>query len=129
MTQFQFPDRRGVISLLTILMMIFGAVLGSFVLNMGGEPQQEPQVAFDFKSDGSGTVTIMHTGGDMVPRSEVEIQSPGSAGEWTTSGSDSEIAAGDEITVTGLERGDTVRIVWESPDSGASAVLATYDVP
>ncbi|QGN08162.1 type IV pilin [Halorhabdus sp. CBA1104] len=125
-------EKRGVISVLGILLMLFGAIAGSFVIGMGDTQQRgtaPPQVQFEFESDETGAVTITHTGGDMVPRSEVEIQSPGSAGEWTTSGSDGEIAAGDEITVTGLERGDTVRIVWESPESDASAVLATYDVP
>ena len=127
-----FVDKRGAISLLGILLMLFGAIVGSFVIGMGDTQQRgtaPPQVQFEFESDETGSVTIMHAGGDMVPRSEVEIQSPGSAGEWTTFGSDGEIVAGDEVTVTGLEHGDTVRIVWESPDSDASAVLATYDVP
>ncbi|WP_135664394.1 type IV pilin N-terminal domain-containing protein [Halorhabdus rudnickae] len=127
------PSTRGVISILSILLMLFGAVFGSFVLGMGEASQQHaepvPQVAVGFETDGSGTVTVTHEGGDTVHRSAIEIRSPGTTGEWNTLESDGKISAGDSITVSGLESGDTIQVVWESSDSDTSAVLATYDVP
>lgn len=121
------------ISLFEILLLLFGAVFGSFVLGMGEAPRQRaepvPQVAVGFETDGSGTVTITHEGGDTVRRSSIEIRSPGTAGEWNTLESDGKITSGDSITVSGLESGDTIQVVWESSDSDASAVLGTYEVP
>lgn len=133
MATFQVPSRRGMISLFEILLLLLGAVFGPFVLGIGEAPQQRteavPQVAVGFETDGSGTVTVTHEGGDTVRRSAIEIRSPGTAGEWNTLESDGKLTAGDSITVSGLESGDTVRVVWESSDSDASAVLATYEVP
>ena len=68
---------------------------------------------------------ISHEGGESIPREEINVVSPGTAEEWP----EPEITAGDSITVTGLDSGDTVRIVWESPEGDATAVLATYKVP
>ncbi|WP_136689548.1 type IV pilin N-terminal domain-containing protein [Halorhabdus amylolytica] len=122
------PSRRGMISLFEIILLLFGAVFGSFVLGFGSsgsDATAPPQAMFEFESDGSGTVTITHTGGEMVPRSEIEVRSPGTVSEWPGEG----ITAGESITVSRLESGDTVQVLWESPASGAEVVLATYDVP
>ncbi|WP_181685656.1 type IV pilin [Halorhabdus salina] len=124
----RLPNKRGVISILGILLLIVGAIFGTFVMEMGasqGEASVPPQAVFGFESDDSGAVVITHEGGDMVPRSALEVRSPGTVSEWP----DDEIAAGDSITVTELESGDAIRVVWESPDGEKASVLATYDVP
>ncbi|MFB6128856.1 MAG: type IV pilin, partial [Halorhabdus sp.] len=60
-----------------------------------------------------------------LERSEIGIRSPGSVGEWPGP----EMTAGDEITVSGVESGDEIAVVWHSSEGDASAVIATYEVP
>jgi len=116
---------RGVISILALLVVFGSAFLGTFVLSLGPEQPTAPNAQLDFEADDSGTVTITHSGGEAIYRSEIEIRSPGSVDEWP----EGPITAGDEITVSGLESGDEITIVWHSPDDGVSAVIATYEVP
>ncbi|CCQ32566.1 conserved hypothetical protein (DUF1628) [Halorhabdus tiamatea SARL4B] len=106
--------------------MLFGAVLGSFVIGMGSqEPAtQAPAVNLEFEADEDGTVTITHDGGEALERAEIEIRTPGTVGEWPGP----ELYAGEEITVTGLESGDEITVVWHSPDGDGAAVIAVYDV-
>jgi len=116
---------RGVISILALLLLFGSTFLGTFVLGLGPEQPTAPNAALDFEADDSGTVTISHDGGDAIYRSEIEIQSPGTVGQWPGP----EITAGDDISVSGLESGDEITVVWHAPDGGASAVIATYEVP
>ncbi|WP_275883626.1 type IV pilin N-terminal domain-containing protein [Halorhabdus sp. BNX81] len=115
---------RGVISILALLMLFGSAILGTFVLGLGPEEPTAPNAQLDFEADDAGAVTISHEGGDMLLQSEIEIQSPGSVSEWPGR----EITAGDEITVSGLESGDTIAVIWNSPDGDMSAIIATYTV-
>lgn len=118
-------ENRGIVSILALLM-LFGAVLGSFVIGVGSQESatQAPAVNLNFEAD-DGTVTITHEGGDALVRSEIEIRTPGNVGEWPGP----EMMAGDEITATGLESGDEIAVVWHSPDGNTSVIIATYEVP
>jgi len=116
---------RGIVSILALLM-LFGAVLGSFVIGVGSqEPAtRAPAVNLGFEAD-DGTVTITHEGGDALLRSEIEIRTPGNVGEWPGP----EMMAGDEITATGLDSGEPIAVVWHSPDGDTAVIIATYEAP
>lgn len=86
-----------------------------------------PAVAFGFGYDGE-TITVTHEGGDTVEGRNLTVRL---GGEPTGAQFEGSVSAGDRITVdaSGYGSGDALRIVWQSPDGDASAVLAEYTLP
>ncbi|MFC7226629.1 type IV pilin [Salinirubellus salinus] len=118
-----------------LLLVLLAAVVGTFVLGIeggGGGAPRVPQVAFEYEYDSGGPVTIVHTGGDHVPSSELLV-------EYTTEGrrrgerwadEDGVVQAGDDhTTVRAPDPGTDLRVVWESPDGSTSATLGLFRVP
>ncbi|WP_435346044.1 type IV pilin [Haloarchaeobius sp. HRN-SO-5] len=116
--------------LMVAITVILAAVIGAFVLNIGGNQEAAPQVQFGFAYDTSGTtstVEISHEGGQTVDSSQLSVGGNGvdvsscstasgtySAGAtiWTC---DLAGSPGDEVIVTWTaESGDTSQIVGES---------------
>lgn len=129
-------DRRGqseVIGavLLVALAIVVAAAASEFVFGLGivtgGEQAVGPQVVFGTEVDDDGDLTIEHLGGDAVDNSTITILGSESGpieydvgDEWTS---------GETVTLDsdGLDEGETIRIVWESPETDDSTVLLEYD--
>jgi flagellin-like protein len=94
-----FGDNRGVSPVIGVILMvaitvILAAVIGTFVLNLGGELQSTPQaqIAVEDADDSSpvtdsntkAAIDINHRGGDAIPASDIEIQVTAANGTQTT---------------------------------------------
>jgi hypothetical protein len=104
---------------------------GVFCQPVDGRSDQRsaPNVAFAFEYDsGAGTVTITHEGGDTVEGANLTVRL---GGEPTDAQFEGSVSAGSELAVdaSGYDSGTTLRIVWQSPEGDASAVLASFDLP
>ena len=125
--------------LMVAITVILAAVIGTFVLSLGSDLQNNPPNAqFTFSQEDNGNLTMTHDGGDSVDVEKMSVtydgsddlscQTNGAANdEW--SGGDAELTAGDSCTLDNskLTDGDTIRITWESDDGGTSATLAKYE--
>lgn len=84
-----FDDNRGVSPVIGVILMvaitvILAAVIGTFVLGLGGDLQQTPQAQLNVEDadasatvPGSGTnalIDINHRGGDEIPEGEYRIR-------------------------------------------------------
>ena len=100
--------------LMVAVVVILAAVIGAFVLGLGGDQQQAPQASFSY-SDG----TLTMEGGDAIPGDQLTVN-----GNDNPFGDDP-VTAGSttEITPTDGE----IRIVWDD-GSGNSATLQTIEV-
>lgn len=152
---FQDSDRAvspviGVI-LMVAITVILAAVIGSFVLELGGSVNSVPQASFDFDTEeaDNGTIeniTIVHNGGDTIEVDRLNVtgavENSGSPIEFTNSdvgsfSSGESFSAGDEITITSSddttsisgEEGDVVRVVFTSEGGGSSNVVASFELP
>ena len=128
--------------LMVAITVILAAVIGTFVLGLGGQVQDTaPNAQFTFSQD-SGDLTMTHDGGQNVLTSNIKVvndnpskdyessdvcQSDGSSSTGGDYWSSDELSAGDYCTTSTIADGETVRIVWESDDGGTSTTLATYE--
>jgi flagellin-like protein len=144
--------------LMVAITVILAAVIGTFVLGLGGNVNQTPQASFTFEftadaSTGGSTsgdyINITHDGGDTLQASNLEVvgggQSlwDGSSGyvsnvgtgdgsaTWSgdvTAGNAINIAETDESSNDFFNSGDTVRVTWSSPNSDNTATLARSEI-
>ena len=115
--------------LMVAITVILAAVIASFVLGLGDSQQQTPSASFefDYDSDATGdTLTITHNGGDSIEDARISIV--GSSSSLSASWPDSEVTAGDSVTVD-PSSGETVTVVWTDADEETSSTLAEYEVP
>jgi len=117
---------------------ILAAVIGSFVLNLGGSLQQSaPQASFgfDYEADGAAndTVEITHETGDSIDAARLDVAvsssnniSPVAGSEWSGT-----VSAGDTAnwTYDSTWSGETVRVTWESENGENSATLSQSTAP
>lgn len=108
--------------LLITITVILAAVIGSFVLNLGGSLQQgAPQASFDFEYNTVGpNVAVTHTTGDTIDEGSVEIvNSAGGSTDWPVP-----ISAGNMGVHDYSSSGDMVHVTWESENGENSATLS-----
>jgi FlaG/FlaF family flagellin (archaellin) len=110
---------------------ILAAVIGSFVLNLGGSLQQSaPQASFGFDYNGTTDVTITHESGDSIEAARLNVTGVNSTAEpWPGGGT---VSAGSSETFNtsgGSFASDTVRVVWESQNGENSATLSQSTAP
>jgi flagellin-like protein len=131
-----FADDSAVSPVIGVILMvaitvILAAVIGSFVLNLGGSLQQSaPQASFDFDYNGTTNVTITHTNGDSITASQLNTTGVSWTGSssWTDVGDT--VSAGDSITKeSGGFSGETIRVIWTSDNGENSATLAQSTAP
>jgi flagellin-like protein len=136
-----FTDDSAVSPVIGVILMvaitvILAAVIGTFVLNLGGSVQNTaPQASFGFDYDTSqNSVTVTHETGDAVQRSQLNTTGPG----WNSSSTSwddatGKVTAGDSVTKyqgTGDDwAGETVRVVWTSENEESSATLSESTAP
>jgi flagellin-like protein len=137
--------------LMVAITVILAAVIGTFVLNLGGSVQNtSPQAsfAFDYTQNPSADdeVTVTHETGDTIS-SDSTLKVVLDNGTWvsgvtgipaSTSGSSStitvgstDVSAGDSLTGTldGGWAGQTVRVTWASENGESSATLSESTAP
>ncbi|SNZ02638.1 Protein of unknown function [Natronoarchaeum philippinense] len=111
------------------------AVVGTYVLDVGGSQETAPQVLWEWEETPDG-VTVQHAGGDTVDPQSVHITGdvdPSYAGTTLDDPSlfgEGGISAGDEATIDDSKlSGDTgsVLLVWESSDGSQAVVLSEYE--
>ena len=129
--------------LMVAITVILAAVIGTFVLGLGGQVQDNaPSAQFTFNEKNDGNLTITHDGGQTVNVDNINVSGDAnidaaSAGnaecqqdDWgnTTWSGDGELSAGDSCTIyaSELSSGEEIRITWESDDGGTSTTLADY---
>jgi len=132
-----FTDDSAVSPVIGVILMvaitvILAAVIGSFVLNLGGSLQQNaPQASFGFDYNGTTDVTITHESGDTIEAARLNVTGVNSsATEWDSVAS-GPVSAGSSATFDsgGSFSSDTIRVVWQSENGQNSATLATSTAP
>jgi flagellin-like protein len=134
--------------LMVAITVILAAVIGTFVLGLGDElDNNAPQASFSFDYDsgassatcGDGTIssdegklTITHDGGDKISASQMRLvgMSDGDENFWDCGSVSkaSDVTAGDSVDVEAAND-DTVRVVWESSNGGDTATLGKWTGP
>jgi flagellin-like protein len=131
-----FTDDSAVSPVIGVILMvaitvILAAVIGSFVLNLGGSLNQTaPQASFGFDYSGNN-VTITHETGDSIEAARLNTSglAAGSVA-WDTKVSGT-VSAGTsaEFNNTQAWTGETVRVIWTSETGENSATLSTSTAP
>ena len=133
--------------LMVAITVILAAVIGTFVLGLGDQVSDNaPQASFsfDFSANGdfngetgapgtSDIVNITHEGGETIENSTLEVSGDGTdslqyqSGDWG-SGSGG-VSAGDMTTYSGVNSGETIRILWTNPNGGSTNTIARSTAP
>jgi len=135
-----FTDDSAVSPVIGVILMvaitvILAAVIGSFVLNLGGSLQNTaPQASFGFDYDTDGdNVTITHQSGDTIEADQLNATSSNGELDSTSNDWSGTIGAGDSAVYEpnggGAWSGETVRVVWTSLNEENSATLSTSTAP
>ena len=156
-----FTDDSAVSPVIGVILMvaitvILAAVIGTFVLNLGGSVSQTtPQASFgfDFENGSGDKVIVTHETGDSIEAERLTLKTTANVDVYNASGSfessgtsQSEafdetgaydsgytIGAGDSVTAesTGSVQleGETFRVVWNSETGENSATLSEYTAP
>lgn len=146
-----FDDDRAVSPVIGVILMvaitvILAAVIGTFVLGLGDQLQSTtPQASFGFSaSSDKTTVTVTHQSGDSIDAASLSISATAEMVDSNTDGnptsepwaevstSGSPVSAGDSATVeraSGDWGGETIRVIFSSPNSDSSSTLGTFEVP
>ena len=119
-----FTEERAVSPVIGVILMvaitvILAAVIGAFVLGLGGDTESTPQASLNFQivDDGEG-VEVEHRGGDSFNLTNVEI-----AGDLDddaafvdpdvlSNGNTANINGSDDPLSTQASPGDRVRLIW-----------------
>jgi flagellin-like protein len=145
-----FTDDEAVSPVIGVILMvaitvILAAVIGAFVLNIGGSQDTAPTATLEISSTSDGTnnyVVISHEGGAELKASTLKVTIHGETAYkdgsienfgdpndpigWTGS-----ITAGDTLNISDngadndIEEGDEVTVVWNSPSSDKTSILAS----
>ena len=146
-----FTDDSAVSPVIGVILMvaitvILAAVIGTFVLNLGGSVSQTtPQASFGFDyndADSSNDwnendeITVVHETGDSIDVDRLSVVIGGTTVNPSWSGSDP-VSAGDTATIEHAASGsnptwvsgDSVRVTWNSENNENSATLSESTVP
>lgn len=131
-------DRRGqseVIGtiLLVAVAIVMAAGVGQFVLGLDivtfDRPTVGPQASFGVTEHDGGTLTIEHESGKELDMDEMTVAVGGSEVDeddveeepgdgWTS---------GEEFEISGLDPGETVRIIWNASETDDSNVIFEHE--
>ncbi|WP_323190661.1 type IV pilin N-terminal domain-containing protein [Halostella sp. PRR32] len=140
--------------LMVAITVILAAVIGAFVLDLGGNQESAPQASWSFDydegtnggyGDGTGTndddtITIGHDGGDDIDNSTLTFSVGGSStgstadinpdstttvSSWSA-GSSMDI---NEVNAGGINSGDDVLVIWEGSSGDSSNTIGESSVP
>lgn len=127
-----FRDEDAVSPVIGVILMvaitvILAAVIGAFVLDLGGNQERVPQASFEFNQDSGGDVTITMQSGEAINANQLSTD-PASGSVTAWSSKYSEVTAGNSVTVSGANPGETIRVIWTSESGETSSTLAKYEV-
>ncbi|ADQ66485.1 flagellin-like protein [Halogeometricum borinquense DSM 11551] len=134
-----FTDESAVSPVIGVILMvaitvILAAVIGTFVLNLGGSVSQTtPQASFGFEYETSGdnNVTITHETGDTIEGARLDTKGLNSESgpDWSDVGGT--VSAGSSVELkNGADwSGETIRVVWNSENNENSATLSESTAP
>lgn len=104
--------------LMVAVVVILAAVIGAFVLGLGGEQGQAPQASFSYDA---ASDTLTHSGGDTIDGADLYIATDGGdRSAWGTG----DVQAGTSTTVTAT---DSVKVIYDDGE-GTSATLANINL-
>ena len=118
--------------LMVAITVILAAVIATFVLGLGDQVSETaPQASFSFDYEGNGgALDITHSGGATLDIARVSIAASSGVNDADIGGwPDSEINAGDTLTIDAVPTDGTVSVVWESSTGEQSATLADWSGP
>jgi len=130
--------------LMVAITVILAAVIGAFVLNIGGNQETAPQNQFDFQYNSTGNVTVSHGGGGSLDASQLDLGNGWGNNGGTTNcdiSTESGLSAGDVIVDQNpgndtLEpcnpeagSGTTLEITWTSSSGENSQIVGESTVP
>ena len=123
--------------LMVAITVILAAVIGAFVLNIGGSQSKAPQATMQWKYNSDlDVVNATHQSGEKLPQNEVDYSVDG-----TSSALPGDLAAGDKLVINdansaqiggtvGSEQnitpGNEIKLIWNSPSSDKSSVISSY---
>ena len=131
-------DDRGVSPVIGVILMvaitvILAAVIGGFVLNLGGDLQSTPQAQLSLEpGDSSNNVFINHNGGDSLDPDNLRVTSPDgtiSSQPSTWGDGSGEFSVGEQTTVTTSSGGSKITIRLIHTPSDSILVEGTVTVP
>jgi flagellin-like protein len=124
--------------LMVAITVILAAVIGAFVLGLGGNQNVTPQVTFD-TAENDTTVVFTHSSGDTIQDAEEKLtlagplasgETPGDLSSDASNVTSNEFSVGDKINAaldTGTaSNGDEVRVVFSAEGSSDTSALTTY---
>ena len=123
-------DDRAVSPVIGVILMvaitvILAAVIGSFVLGIGGQQESAPQASITITENNESSVTVSHRGGDAFTDGNTESLTVSNDSDSTSENitiSDG-FSTGDEQTVNVTPNG-TVDVIWEGPQ-GTEQIVAS----
>ena len=125
--------------LMVAITVILAAVIGTFVLGLGTELQNNPPSAqFTFSEENDGNLTITHDGGQPIDVNNLNVTGDGDLetgpsdaicqhDDWgNVTWSSAEVGAGDSCTVPSgkLDSSEEIRVTWESDSGDSTSTLA-----
>ncbi|NHN41233.1 type IV pilin [Halorubellus sp. JP-L1] len=125
-----FTDEDAVSPVIGVILMvaitvILAAVIGAFVLGIGGSQEKVPQASFSYNADASNTLEVTHEGGDEIDASRIEFSGSGNS-NVVPSSTPSDWSAGTTLTSDSgtWNTGDDVQVIWSSSSSDQSNIIA-----
>ena len=138
----------GVILMIAITV-ILATVVGTFMLGVGNNiDRNAPSATFEWEvsdggngwADNDDWVNVTHTGGDRIQPGTVSATIGGNDVDGLGANWSDPIEAGDTVTITDgsttdhatvsqIEDGDTVRLIWSREDVDKTVVIAEKEVP
>jgi flagellin-like protein len=115
--------------LMVAITVILAAVIGAFVLNIGGSQDTTPSLSFDFEQTDADNIEVtVQSASETVDNKNWGINGSYADGdrdsdELTTDSNTPDLNSGETFTVAGT---GSFTITWKSPDSDTTAVLGEY---
>jgi flagellin-like protein len=142
-----FTDEDAVSPVIGVILMvaitvILAAVIGAFVLGIGGSQETVPSASFSFDesatsgsscdlTDGSSTteVGVTHDGGAEIDGSNnLYLSADGKESTWDSCGSGSGTVTAGDTAVAEIDDSDTLNVVWKSTSSDDTSILGTFEL-
>lgn len=113
------------IVLLTAIAIVLAAVAANavFGLNLFGQ-DVGPTISFSTEYDGDAeTVNLTHESGSDVEWEHVEVIASGGNGTVSVDAHPTVLSSGETVDLSDVQRGETIRIIWKSPETDKSYVI------
>ena len=138
-----FTDDSAVSPVIGVILMvaitvILAAVIGSFVLNLGGSLNDTaPQASFGFDYGNDTSVNVTHQSGDTIDVERLSVNASGGVSVSVDDPWEGTVGAGDTARYRTSDggggnpdwNGETVRVIWTSQNDENSATLSQSTAP